>query len=150
MCYYKLPLLNWCFCCWITTSFTLGIWPHFLTSFCKSYSFWDPFPALSSISVISSGMPSVQGSTILYSQWSLTSLYLHFTPLLPKSILSYSFIHTYAWKKATPLLRRKFHKGLIISFYSPSHQWIGTLFICFEAQKAVGEGQFEGHEGLSL
>lgn len=101
-----------------------------------------PFPALSSNSVISSGMPSMRGSTILYSQWSWTS-YLHFAPLLPKSILFDSFFHTYTRKKATSPLRRKFHKGLIIYFYSLSHQWIRTLFICFEAQKAVGKGQFE-------
>lgn len=40
--YYEPPLLNGCFCSWITISFALGIWMHFLTLFCKSYSRCDP------------------------------------------------------------------------------------------------------------
>lgn len=100
-------------------------------------------PSLLTIFVISSVLPSVQGSNFPFPVFLDTAPCQYFTLLLQKSFLSYTFIHTYTWKNATHLLRRKFHKGLIISLFSVSHQWIRTPFICFEGQKAVGKGQFE-------
>lgn len=66
----------------------------------------------------------------------------HFT--LPcQNQLSPTHSFTLAHERRPCLLRREFHKGLIVSLYSVSHQWLLSAFISFEARKPVGEGQFE-------
>lgn len=61
----------------------------------------------------------------------------HFT--LPcQNQLSPTHSFTSAHERRPCLLRRKFHKGLIVSPYSVSHQWILFAFTSFKALKAVG------------
>ena len=121
MCYYELVTMQ-CHCWTCVFAFEsplLSLWgSEYIFSLCSvnlSRSEILFLLPLLPIFVTSSVLPSMQGSHSLFSAI-LDTPPPAFAPAAAKPVLSYTFIHTYTWKKATHLLRRKFHKGLIISF----------------------------------